>query len=309
MAHSKEQQRIWWQQNPDKAKAANAQNRARRKARADVRTCLGCGNSFMTSVASRSQFCGRDCYVSHKWPLRDCDECGAPMPRRLSKQPERRFCSKDCSDAALRENRSNRARQRNSLLAPPFAVEPDGVGPRTCFVLMDDGTICGRPHTTRGFCHGHYSRNKKNLPLGVPFRRRNPHKIGAHERDEAGRKKCRRCLAWLPLEHFGGNPSTADKLAGHCKRCVADSRHNLSVSARDELISRQNGLCICRGELIIHGDGTYTVDHDHSCCSGGTSCGKCVRGLLCQSCNWILGHSGDNARRLLTLAIYLDRRV
>jgi hypothetical protein len=36
-----------------------------------------------------------------------------------------------------------------------------------------------------------------------------------------------------------------------------------------------------------------SVDHDHKCCSGRTSCGRCVRGLLCRPCNTLLGRARD----------------
>jgi hypothetical protein len=36
-----------------------------------------------------------------------------------------------------------------------------------------------------------------------------------------------------------------------------------------------------------------SVDHDHACCPGKTSCGKCVRGLLCRPCNTLLGRARD----------------
>lgn len=33
------------------------------------------------------------------------------------------------------------------------------------------------------------------------------------------------------------------------------------------------------------GTGGWAVDHDHRCCDGRKSCGKCVRGILCQPHN------------------------
>jgi Recombination endonuclease VII. len=49
------------------------------------------------------------------------------------------------------------------------------------------------------------------------------------------------------------------------------------------------------------------VDHDHSCCPGSTSCGKCVRGFLCTHCNKGIGHFSDEPARVRAAADYLDR--
>lgn len=61
----------------------------------------------------------------------------------------------------------------------------------------------------------------------------------------------------------------------------------LTVDAYAEMLSKQNGVCaICcrepKGKRLA-------VDHDHACCKGKYSCGKCVRGLLCTGCNRKVG--------------------
>jgi hypothetical protein len=62
-----------------------------------------------------------------------------------------------------------------------------------------------------------------------------------------------------------------------------------------ELLAFQGGTCAipsCRA------NGTrrrLAVDHDHACCPGPESCGKCVRGLVCMPHNYeLLGkYAGD----------------
>lgn len=47
------------------------------------------------------------------------------------------------------------------------------------------------------------------------------------------------------------------------------------------------------------------VDHDHRCCASTNSCGACVRGLLCSSCNTAAGMLQDSPRNALRLGKYL----
>jgi excisionase family DNA binding protein len=49
------------------------------------------------------------------------------------------------------------------------------------------------------------------------------------------------------------------------------------------------------------------IDHDHSCCLGREGCGRCVRGVLCQRCNKMLGHAVDDPERLRKGIEYLTQ--
>lgn len=47
------------------------------------------------------------------------------------------------------------------------------------------------------------------------------------------------------------------------------------------------------------------VDHDHKCCRGAKSCGKCVRDVLCVSCNTLVGRIESNPERVALINGYL----
>jgi hypothetical protein len=57
----------------------------------------------------------------------------------------------------------------------------------------------------------------------------------------------------------------------------------MTATEYHELLEYQDGRCfICHRRPQSK---RLAVDHDHSCCPGPTSCGRCIRGLLCRSCN------------------------
>lgn len=86
---------------------------------------------------------------------------------------------------------------------------------------------------------------------------------------------------------------------------------NLTVEQYDWMLTSQGGVCaICkRPELYTTKNGhtaRLAVDHDHSCCSSSSSCGECIRALLCRSCNAALGLLAENPDRIRQMAYYVE---
>lgn len=90
----------------------------------------------------------------------------------------------------------------------------------------------------------------------------------------------------------------------------AKRKYGLTLDDYNRMLERQGGLCAnpgCFNEPPIDGRfGRFDVDHDHSCCPGKESCGKCIRGLLCGLCNRALGMLQDDVKRIRGLADYLE---
>jgi hypothetical protein len=90
-------------------------------------------------------------------------------------------------------------------------------------------------------------------------------------------------------------------------------RYSITEAQYLELFDSQEGVCaICKQpETGVNKDGTrknLSVDHDHRCCpSEKSSCGQCIRGLLCSGCNRGIGYLKDNIDILLSALSYLQQ--
>ena len=90
-----------------------------------------------------------------------------------------------------------------------------------------------------------------------------------------------------------------------CKELVRRSAYNLAEGQYARMLVEQKGVCaICEQPQLGR---ALAVDHNHGCCLGSKSCGRCVRGLLCSHCNQMLGHAKDSRKVLLSAVRYLDR--
>ena len=67
------------------------------------------------------------------------------------------------------------------------------------------------------------------------------------------------------------------------------THYKMTIEDFQKIFDKQDGKCfICKKSKKL------VVDHNHLCCSGKTTCGECVRGLLCHSCNTLVGYIETN---------------
>lgn len=127
---------------------------------------------------------------------------------------------------------------------------------------------------------------------------------------------CSPCVAKMAKRPCAecGKPFQPDMMSGpRCRPCASSKAHgsriqktySISGERYAELLALQGGRCaICQRPMRQK---RFSVDHDHACCNGPTSCGKCVRGLICSVDNKYLGYIRDNPETALRMAEYLVR--
>lgn len=124
---------------------------------------------------------------------------------------------------------------------------------------------------------------------------------------------CTSCNAANNGTNFHKGGVAKDGLHSQCKKCRSESAkivrskpeyraklYGIDVDYMNEMLSEGCMICGSFQKLVI--------DHDHSCCNRQNySCGKCVRGVLCDRCNIGLAHFQDNDNRLEQAINYLRR--
>ena len=115
------------------------------------------------------------------------------------------------------------------------------------------------------------------------------------------RGTCKRCHTDYVLSYYSSNP---DKKEAKNKMNSVYSgnwkKHGISKEQYIEMMNEYNGKChSCNDRDAV------SIDHDHNCCPGPRSCGKCIRGILCNQCNTALGLLQDNKDKIQGLLEYI----
>lgn len=176
------------------------------------------------------------------------------------------------------------------------------------------GPGCDRParRSTATYCDTHYwqSRHKPEL---TPIKE---HYVGPCV-DCGGasiaRRRCRNCYD----KNYYNAPDAGARICDHpgCTKRVKTQglcpshyetkrKFGITREEADRRLQEQGGCAVCGVESP--GGKHWSIDHDHACCGTQATCGKCIRGILCNRCNVMLGMALDNAETLRSAANYLE---
>lgn len=163
---------------------------------------------------------------------------------------------------------------------------------------------CKENLVAKGYCGTHYVRNHNGLDMDG----RDSVFLNKKTRYTSdGLRICSKCRIPQPDSNY--SRITRDGLSSNCMRCQALRKYKMTREEFDDLLAAQGGCCAGCGSNSPGGrHEQWHVDHDHGCCvSTTTTCGKCIRGILCNNCNISLGLLKDDAATLLKLAEYLTK--
>lgn len=132
-------------------------------------------------------------------------------------------------------------------------------------------------------------------------------------------ERCGRCLETFTIQRRQVESPATQAWREFCESCRRASPltlhqlrgHNVPLElARTWLRLGDELPCGCCGRQLHRKtrSGQPVIDHDHVCCQGQRSCGRCIRGVLCGRCNTDLGviEATRTTGRLPLLLAYIE---
>jgi hypothetical protein len=252
--------------------------------------------------------------------------CGAHRTRKSRTGP--RFCSiEECGQPLHYKTESGFCAVHAPTHTPAAIKRESGriaekaARQSTWQVCTADGcTKRLRPHNKSGRCFDH-----KYVPVSVADRGQCPIEgCGRRlsKRNTVGRCEEHKLPRWVAAECAAEGCTkklNVTNLIGFCgehtngyRRTVSLQRnYGITEAGYDAMLAAQGGVCAVCGQPPkpegVRAASRLHVDHDHACCPGVKSCGKCIRALLCLTCNHGLGNFYDDPALLRRAADYLER--
>lgn len=121
---------------------------------------------------------------------------------------------------------------------------------------------------------------------------------------------CYRCDTWKRWADFRSDPRRSRGKHSVCAECMRwyniKRVFGIDKDTWTYLSDLQNGVCaLCAEEDPKQ---NLSVDHNHSCCGSEKACMHCIRGLLCSTCNRVLGLLEKKPAVAIRFADYLTQR-
>lgn len=187
----------------------------------------------------------------------------------------------DCTGTVSAQSRSGLCASHRAQVWRGAAISPLRAATRPTARCAIEG--CERSYKAGGYCAAHYLRSLRGSDLTAPLPSSFPAcSVEGCVEDRLANGLCR---------------------SHHSTKVERFRKHRLSPAAALKLYEDQGRSClICDRPLPIE---LLQLDHDHQCCPGSSSCGRCVRALLCARCNVGLGQFCDNPALLLRAVDYL----
>ena len=173
---------------------------------------------------------------------------------------------------------------------------------------MPCGCGCGKEagvYAVRGA--GYRKGGPRKFLIGHNVAKKTTHCKRGHEKTPDNctpRGVCKLCNRMRGTKWHREHPERRLEIARKCAYKITEDTY------QGLLIEQQHKCCICKA-AFIDGKGNKhkhatCIDHDHACCAGQKSCGKCIRGLICRGCNMMLGSANDNIQTLRNAIQYLE---